>query len=458
MPTSFQVPSTGTLGDELLRPSNSRKTHARGRRWRRALSDATRRTVEVSFASALLLVAAPWLVVAIVYRACFGWPFVTVVRLGERRRKFQLVRLKLGNSIVDRVLRRFAIDRAFSLVQVLTGNLALVGPRAVAPDNEKMTQGSAGGRFRVRPGIVCLWWIRQRTNIAYGSELAADQQYVATRTLLGDAAILARAVIASVYGGATRETRESIRIFDLPVTNITMDTAITRMVEQVSAIQVGGTEPKQVCFINADCANLSFRNAEYRGVLQGAWMNLADGIGMKIAGRVFRQEIRENQCGTDVFLRLCEALAGTDKSLFLLGGKPGVAERVRDWMAERYPTTRVAGTQHGYFTSNEEPDVLKKVAASGASILLVAFGAPRQDTWTAQHLKATGAALAMGVGGLFDYYSGNVPRAPLWIREIGMEWAFRLCQEPKRLWRRYLCGNVAFLARVAWWRICGRGM
>jgi len=95
--------------------------------------------------------------------------------------------------------------------------------------------------------------------------------------------------------------------------------------------------------------------------------------------------------------------------------------------------------------------VMREIRDSGAQILLVAFGAPKQDLWIGEHLAETGASIAMGVGGLFDFYSGRVPRAPQWMRELSLEWAFRLMQEPSRMWKRYLLGNAVFLVRVIWW-------
>ena len=85
---------------------------------------------------------------------------------------------------------------------------------------------------------------------------------------------------------------------------------------------------------------------------------------------------------------------------------------------------------------------------TGLIVLLVGFGAPRQERWIAAHGDACGATLTLGVGGLFDYYSGRIPRAPQWLREIGGEWIYRLIQEPRRLWKRYLVGNVVFVVRV----------
>jgi N-acetylglucosaminyldiphosphoundecaprenol N-acetyl-beta-D-mannosaminyltransferase len=92
--------------------------------------------------------------------------------------------------------------------------------------------------------------------------------------------------------------------------------------------------------------------------------------------------------------------------------------------------------------------VVAAINASGASVLLVAFGAPRQDLWLADLHDRLRPAVRMGVGGLFDFYSGRIPRAPIWLRELGLEWVYRLLQEPGRMWRRYVVGNPLFLARV----------
>ena len=192
---------------------------------------------------------------------------------------------------------------------------------------------------------------------------------------------------------------------------------------------------------------------EYEARLQAADAVLADGIGIRVAGKLIRQEIRQNVNGTDLFPLLCGRLQGSELGMYLLGAKPGVAEAVRDWVRDRYPTVRVCGFRDGYFTPAEEPDVLREIRDSGAQILLVAFGAPKQDLWIGEHLADSGALIAMGVGGLFDFYSGRVPRAPQWMRELSLEWAFRLMQEPSRMWKRYLVGNAVFLVRVILWTI-----
>lgn len=232
-------------------------------------------------------------------------------------------------------------------------------------------------------------------------------------------------------------------LLGLSINNLTLAEAVETIVEQLD-----GPAPQQVCFVNADCVNLAYRHPEYRDVLRRADLVFADGIGMRLAGKILKAPVRDNVNGTDLFPRLCEALRGTGKSLYLLGARPGVAERVCDWIAEHYPGVLVAGCRHGYFTADEEPSVIQAIADSGADLLCVAFGAPRQDLWIHAHQSNLGVKVAMGVGGLFDFYSGRLPRAPQWMRRLGLEWLYRLYQEPTRLWHRYLLGNPLFLCRI----------
>lgn len=145
-----------------------------------------------------------------------------------------------------------------------------------------------------------------------------------------------------------------------------------------------------------------------------------------------------------------QVLTQTTQSVYLLGGRPGVPEAVAQWMEENHPGIQIAGCHHGYYAAEEEAEVIAEIARSGADILLVAFGAPKQDKWISEHQEALGVPVAIGVGGLFDFYSGRISRAPQWIREMGMEWLYRLLMEPARLWKRYVIGNGLFLMRVFW--------
>jgi N-acetylglucosaminyldiphosphoundecaprenol N-acetyl-beta-D-mannosaminyltransferase len=306
--------------------------------------------------------------------------------------------------------------------------------------------------------LICLWWVRRRANIAYEAESVSDGEYVESQSLKGDIGIALRAIPAILYGEGVPTSPESVTLLGIPVNNVTMTEAIDWMVERMS----GELPPAQVAFVNADCANIAYKNEEYRTVLESSDFVLADGIGMKLAGKLLRQEIKQNVNGTDLFPRLCAALEGTGRGIYFLGAQPGVVDRVAEWVQNNYPNVTISGTQHGYYENDEESAVIEKIRASGAGMIMIAFGAPRQDLWVARHLSEMGVPVAMGVGGLFDFYSGNKPRAPQWVREIGMEWVFRLAVEPQRLWKRYVVGNVIFLSRVIRERVsrndkgCGR--
>lgn len=236
----------------------------------------------------------------------------------------------------------------------------------------------------------------------------------------------------------------SLHIDHVRLVNLALD-------EAVDAIEcaLSRDERTRVAFVNADCANLAVRNADYRRNLNAFDWVFIDGIGMRIAGSVLGQPVRDNVNGTDLFPKLCSRLAAQGRSIFLLGAQPGVAADTAAWAKQHFPGLRIAGTQNGYFHETQVETICARIRRSKADVLLVALGAPRQEAWIRDHMDATGAKIALGVGGLFDYYANRIPRAPLWMRRMGLEWVFRLIQEPGRLWRRYLIGNLVFLLRLA---------
>jgi exopolysaccharide biosynthesis WecB/TagA/CpsF family protein len=194
--------------------------------------------------------------------------------------------------------------------------------------------------------------------------------------------------------------------------------------------------------------NKCFEDETYHQTLRDMNQVYPDGIGVRLASQMFGNGVKDNINGTDLFPLLCERLANTSHSIFLLGAREGIAESTAANMQERYPGLRIAGCQDGYFAPGEEDMVIDRINASGADVLLVAMGAPQQEKWIAGNRERLNISILMGVGGLFDFYSGRVSRAPVWIREVGLEWVWRLLQEPGRMWRRYVVGNPLFLYRV----------
>jgi len=335
-----------------------------------------------------------------------------------------------------------------AIVHWLRRDLAIVGPRPLTPGEAHSLGAAAARRHAVRPGLVSPWWVQRRANVAYEPELAVDLAWVERHGARAAIGVLLRALVYALVPMAPATPPRTLSLLGLTVQNLSMREALDAIVTALAR-----PVPRHVAFVNADCFNRAAGDAPYAAVLRRADLVLPDGIGVRLAGAVLGQPVRENVNGTDLFPRLCARLSGTPHSVFLLGGRPGVAEGVAAWMARHHPGVRVAGTQHGYFEAEDELDVVRRVRQSGATLLLVAFGAPRQEVWIHRHLVATGARVAIGVGGLFDFYSGRIRRAAPWMRELGLEWVWRLAQEPGRMWRRYLIGNLAFLLRV--WRARG---
>ena len=122
-------------------------------------------------------------------------------------------------------------------------------------------------------------------------------------------------------------------------------------------------------------------------------------------------------------------------------------------LEEKYPYLNIVGTKSGYFDwASDSPGIVNEINDSKANILLVAFGVPLQEKWIDENINKLNSQVIMGVGGLFDFYSGQMKRAPKWMREVGMEWLFRLIKEPKRMWKRYIIGNPLFIYRVYKWK------
>ncbi len=203
-----------------------------------------------------------------------------------------------------------------------------------------------------------------------------------------------------------------------------------------------------MAFVNPDCLNVAWKNGEYRNALLEADRVLPDGIGIHLGCRMLGQALQANVNGTDMFPLLCEAAAREQLPIYLLGARPDIAQAAAENMVQRYPQLKIVGARDGYFQPEEEEAVVDAINCSGARILLVAFGAPRQELWLRRWRDRLVPPVSMGVGGLFDFYSGRIARAPVWMREMGLEWVFRLMQEPGRMWRRYVIGNPLFLFRV----------
>lgn len=206
---------------------------------------------------------------------------------------------------------------------------------------------------------------------------------------------------------------------------------------------------QMLSYVNAHTLNLAARDPDLHEALKQSRLVLNDGIGLELAARMHGGSFPENLNGSDFTLRLLELAATEGWSVFLLGAEPGIAEAAAEQLSERIEDLQVVGTCHG-FTGESDEMLAARVRESEADLLIVAFGSPLQETWLARNLHETGASIGIGVGAFLDFTAGKVSRAPRWMNRLGVEWCYRLFQEPGRMWRRYLLGNPAFLVRA--WR------
>ena len=205
---------------------------------------------------------------------------------------------------------------------------------------------------------------------------------------------------------------------------------------------------RAVSIVNAHTLNLAWEDPAYRAVLGRSDVVFADGTGCRMAARMQGVELRENLVGTDLVPELFERMAPRGCRVYLLGATEETIERAARHVEATWGVT-VAGRHHGYVVDDPAAgEAAARVAASNADLLLVGMGNPLQETWIDRQRERLGVPVAIGVGGLFDHWGGNLRRAAPWVRGLGVEWVQILLQQPGRKWRRYLLGNPLFLARA----------
>ncbi len=236
------------------------------------------------------------------------------------------------------------------------------------------------------------------------------------------------------------------RIFELPIELGHPDELLARILGWVR--EDGPT--RRVAYVNAHVLNRSREDPALRTALEGADLVYCDGYGVRLAAKALSAEIPHRMTGADWIWDLASLCERQDTSVYLLGCDPGIAAQAGQRLRRSYPGLRVVGTHHGYFEmgSGHDERVIEDINACRPDILLVGMGTPKQEIWAQNTVGRLDCKVLWGVGALFDFVSGRVPRAPASLSDNGLEWIFRLAIEPQRMWRRYLVGNPVFLSRV----------
>lgn len=223
-----------------------------------------------------------------------------------------------------------------------------------------------------------------------------------------------------------------VYILGVRVDNITGEETLERIVQFIR-----DGRPRQIVTVNPEFVITAQHDRAFCEILNNADLALPDGIGLLWASRVLGKPLRERVAGSDLIYDLAALASARGYSIYFLGAMPGVGQRAAQVLQAKSPGLRVSGIYAGSPRPEEDDEVVGRIRASAPDILLVAYGAPAQDRWIRRNLDRLGVPVCIGVGGALDFASGKAKRAPFWVRRIGLEWLFRLIQEPWR-WRRMM--------------------
>jgi N-acetylglucosaminyldiphosphoundecaprenol N-acetyl-beta-D-mannosaminyltransferase len=218
---------------------------------------------------------------------------------------------------------------------------------------------------------------------------------------------------------------------------------LTDAVEAVVAMLRSGRRG-WVATVNVAILMMMRSDARLQAFVDRAALVVADGQPIVVASRWIASALPERVAGIDLVERLLARAAREQFGVYLLGARPEVVSAAARRVRERWPDLRLCGVADGYFAPGEAPARARAVAESGAQLLIVGMGAPRQEYFLDAQWHELGATVAIGVGGSLDVIAGLRPRAPRAVQTLGLEWLFRLAHEPRRLWKRYLVTNSQF--------------
>lgn len=198
---------------------------------------------------------------------------------------------------------------------------------------------------------------------------------------------------------------------------------------------------------NVDFVVRANSNVGFRDIVNKADLSLCDSAIIKMASLFLGKKIQEKVTGSDLLRIICSN-PKRENNCFILGGKQDVAKISAERLKKNYPNTKIAGFHHGYFEEERDRKIIDLINTSNADILIIGMGSPKQELWVDENRKFLKVKIIMCVGGIVDLLAGKVKRAPVWMQRNSLEWFWRLIQEPKRLWKRYLIDDMKFFSLV----------
>lgn len=210
--------------------------------------------------------------------------------------------------------------------------------------------------------------------------------------------------------------------------NVTMDEAV-----DICKGFLRGESAKIIHTPNAEITQLCVENKDVKETVNSADLIIPDGAGVILASKILKRRLKCKVAGIELCENLCRISGKMNSSIFFLGGKPGIAEKAAEKLKEKYPDMLVAGINDGYFKNDNE--IIEKINSSGADILFVCLGVPKQEQWMVTHRNGLNIKVMGGFGGSLDVLSGTIERAPKFFIKCNLEWFYRLCKQPSRIGR-----------------------
>lgn len=233
---------------------------------------------------------------------------------------------------------------------------------------------------------------------------------------------------------------KTIELFGCNVANLTMKESLNEIEEIID-----NKIPTQHVVINASKVVLMNKDEKIRNIIRKCKMINADGQSIVWASKFFKKKLPERVAGIDLMENLIKLSAEKGYSIYFFGAKEEVVNKVVDIYRNKYNNLKIAGYRNGYFEDSDIPNIINHMKSSKADIMFVAFSSPKKEYWLADYMKYIEIPFCMGVGGSFDVVAGKTKRAPIFMQKMGLEWFYRFLQEPRRMWKRYLIGNLTFI-------------
>ncbi len=239
-------------------------------------------------------------------------------------------------------------------------------------------------------------------------------------------------------------TKERINLLGLNIDNLSMQDTLSR-IEQIVKERI----PVQHVVVNAAKIVHAQKNEQLKDIINNCGLINADGQAVVWASRLLGIPLKERVAGVDLMYNILNIAPKKGWRIYFLGARENVVNTVVSKTESKFPGIQIAGYRDGYFTEDEELDVVEDIKNSKADILFVAISSPKKEQFLNKYMNELMVPFCMGVGGSFDVFAGLVKRAPVWMQKIGMEWFYRILQEPGRMWKRYATTNPIFIYLVA---------